>query len=65
MVGLFSDNVLECTECGHQKFRVEEQVLLHKKVTERVFDTEKEHPLPHMQKWIVYHCARCGQELDK
>lgn len=64
-MGLMHDNSLECFECGHHLFKAEEQYAFHKSVKERFYEHDKEKPLPHLQKMIIYKCARCGHELDK
>lgn len=62
---LIHDDALVCPECGYNLFRPEELVMLHKQVRERFYVSEKEHPLPYMQKVILYRCAKCGFTLDK
>ena len=64
-MGLLHDNMLECTECGHHEFIAEERLIFHKAVKERFYEHEKEKPLAHLQKIIVYKCAKCKHELDK
>lgn len=64
-MSLIHDNTLECFECGHHEFRSEERFIFHKTVRERFYAEDKEKPLPHLQKTIVYKCAKCSHELDK
>jgi DNA-directed RNA polymerase subunit RPC12/RpoP len=64
-MSLIHDDTLACVECGHNKFRAEEQFIFHRTVRERPYPTDKEKPLPHLAKMIVYKCAKCGFELDK
>lgn len=64
-MGLMHDNALTCFECGHHEFIPEEHLIFHKSVRERFYTEDKEKPLPHLQKIIVYKCAQCGHELDK
>lgn len=64
-MGLIHNDALECQECGHNEFRSEERFIFHKRVRERVFDSDKEKPLPHMNKIIMYKCAKCHHELNR
>lgn len=64
-MGLIHENTEDCTECGNNFFRAEEQFMFHKTVRERFYPHEKEKPLPHLEKVIIYKCAKCGHELNK
>ena len=64
-MGLMHDNTLSCFECGHDTFRAEEQYKFHKTVRERFYLEDKEKPLPHLQKIIIYKCAHCGRVLNR
>lgn len=64
-MGLIHDNNLTCKECGHHLFKAEEQFAFHKTVRARFYNEDKEKPLPHLEKMVVYKCAKCEHELDK
>lgn len=63
-MGLMFDDTLNCPECGHHYFRTEEQYVFHRSVKPRLYPSDKEKPLPHLAKIIIYRCAKCGFRLD-